>query len=159
MIKPGSWHNMRHSWEHHSMHHGHDDAHGKDGGHSLKLNEAPSHSEGKAMLTSNEPEPKAESGHDEIPAHGEDVHGAPHGGEEAHGHGEAHGHDGAHGHEEAHTLKNFYMGIHFPGLLEIGTFLGFLGLFLYVTFSFLAKASLNPKNDPYFQESNHHQVL
>jgi hypothetical protein len=50
------------------------------------------------------------------------------------------------------------MGIHFPGLLELGTMLGFLGLFLFVTFSFLEKATLTPKNDPYLEESKHHHV-
>jgi len=43
------------------------------------------------------------------------------------------------------------------GLLEIGTFLGYLGLFSWVVATTLAKASLVPKNHPYLEESiNHH---
>lgn len=78
-----------------------------------------------------------------------------------HGHTTA-GHDGDHGHGEEHGEHAhghpFVMGIHFPGLLELGTMLGFLGLFLFVTFSFLSQASLMPKNDPYVDESKHHHV-
>lgn len=54
--------------------------------------------------------------------------------------------------------KQFIMGIHFPGILELGTFLGFLGGFLFITFTFLSKASLKPLNDPYMGESEHHEV-
>ena len=63
----------------------------------------------------------------------------------------AHGHGGGHG-----ELPNFMLGFHFPGLLEVGTFLGFLGLFLYFVFSRMAKASLLPVNDPYLPESLHY---
>ncbi|MDB4582466.1 quinol:cytochrome C oxidoreductase [Draconibacterium sp.] len=42
------------------------------------------------------------------------------------------------------------------GLLEIGTFLGYLGLFSLVVSTSLAKANLVPKNHPYLQESIHH---
>ena len=42
------------------------------------------------------------------------------------------------------------------GLLEIGTFLGYVGLFSLVVSNYLAKASLVPKNHPYLQESIHH---
>jgi len=42
------------------------------------------------------------------------------------------------------------------GLLEIGTFLGYAGLFSLVVSTYLAKASLVPKNHPYLQESIHH---
>lgn len=43
------------------------------------------------------------------------------------------------------------------GLLEIGTFLGYLGLFSLVVSTYLAKASLVPKNHPYLEESvSHH---
>lgn len=42
------------------------------------------------------------------------------------------------------------------GLLEIGTFLGYLGLFSWVVSTWLAKASLVPKNHPYLEESVHH---
>ncbi len=64
----------------------------------------------------------------------------------------AHGHGGDH----AAEVSNFMMGFHFPGLLEVGTFLGFLGLFLYFVFSRMAKASLLPVNDPYLPESLHY---
>ena len=42
------------------------------------------------------------------------------------------------------------------GLLEIGTFLGFAGLFSRVVAHALTKASLVPKNHPYLQESIQH---
>ena len=43
------------------------------------------------------------------------------------------------------------------GLLEIGTFLGFAGLFALVVTNTLAKASLVPRNHPYLEESVYHQ--
>ena len=42
------------------------------------------------------------------------------------------------------------------GLLEIGTFLGYVGLFSWVVGTALTKASLVPKNHPYLEESLHH---
>lgn len=42
------------------------------------------------------------------------------------------------------------------GLLEIGTFLGYVGLFSLVVATTLAKANLVPKNHPYLEESIHH---
>jgi Ni/Fe-hydrogenase subunit HybB-like protein len=42
------------------------------------------------------------------------------------------------------------------GLLEIGTFLGYLGLFAWVVSTWLAKASLVPRKHPYLEESLHH---
>ncbi|MCB0587267.1 MAG: hypothetical protein KDD06_18350, partial [Phaeodactylibacter sp.] len=68
-------------------------------------------------------------------------------------------HAGEHGHEavEAAGLP-FAMGFTIPGLLELGTMLGFLALFAYVVFDRLTKASLIPKNDPYLAESLHHHV-
>lgn len=42
------------------------------------------------------------------------------------------------------------------GLLEIGTFLGYAGLFSLIVSAALAKANLVPKNHPYLQESIHH---
>ncbi len=41
------------------------------------------------------------------------------------------------------------------GILEIGTFIGFLGLFLFVVFRSLAKAPLVVKNHPFLDESKH----
>ncbi|WP_372775721.1 hypothetical protein [Mangrovibacterium sp.] len=42
------------------------------------------------------------------------------------------------------------------GLLEIGSWLGYAGLFTLVVLTYLSKASLIPKNHPYLQESIHH---
>lgn len=42
------------------------------------------------------------------------------------------------------------------GITEIGLFLGFLGLFVFVVLSSLAKAPLLVKNHPYLEESLHH---
>lgn len=42
------------------------------------------------------------------------------------------------------------------GLLEIGTFVGYLGLFALVTATALSKANLVPKNHPYLEESIQH---
>lgn len=42
------------------------------------------------------------------------------------------------------------------GLLEIGTFVGFAGLFAYIVAYYLSKASLVPRNHPYLEESLHH---
>lgn len=66
-----------------------------------------------------------------------------------------HGHEVAHGAEHA---SSFVSGFTLPGLLEIGTFLGFTAFFLFVMFSGLTRAALTPKNDPYLQESLHHHV-
>lgn len=43
------------------------------------------------------------------------------------------------------------------GLIEIGTFLGFAGLFALVVATTLSKANLVPKNHPYLEESLYHQ--
>ncbi len=58
----------------------------------------------------------------------------------------------------SHGPLPFAAGFTIPGLLEIGTFLGFLALFVFVFFNQLTKASLNPQSDPYFGESVHHHV-
>lgn len=62
-------------------------------------------------------------------------------------------------HNAGHHASNYVAGFTLPGFLEIGTFIGFLGLFLYFVFSKLEKASLVPKNDPYLEESLHHHVV
>lgn len=49
-------------------------------------------------------------------------------------------------------------GFTLPGFPEIGTFIGFLGLFFYYTFSRLEKVSLLPRRDPYLMESISHHV-
>lgn len=76
-------------------------------------------------------------------------------------------HSGEHGAEHAadphaahgaEHVSAFVDGFTMPGLLELGTFLGFLGLFLFVGLYSLSKAPLVPKNDPYLEESLHHHV-
>ncbi len=49
-------------------------------------------------------------------------------------------------------------GFTFPGFLEFGTFIGFLGLFFYFVFNRLEKASLVPARDPYLMESMSHHT-
>jgi len=44
------------------------------------------------------------------------------------------------------------------GIIEIGTALGFAGLFSFLMLSQLAKKSLVPQNHPFLQESLHHQI-
>jgi len=49
-------------------------------------------------------------------------------------------------------------GFTIPGFPEIGTFIGFLGVFFYFVFGRMAKASLVPSRDPYLLESVTHHV-
>lgn len=60
--------------------------------------------------------------------------------------------------EAAHHTSSFTAGFTIPGLLEIGTFLGFLAFFIFFVFKQMEKAPLLPKNDPYLAESLHHHV-
>lgn len=83
-------------------------------------------------------------------------HGSDHSETASHA-GDHHGAHEAIGHAE--HASSFVEGFTLPGLLEIGTFLGFLGFFLYVVFWALSKASLTPENDPYIEESRHHHVV
>lgn len=71
-----------------------------------------------------------------------------------------HASDAGHGPVEdaAHAASHFVAGFTLPGLLEIGTLLGFLALFMYVVFDRMEKAALQPKHDPYLEESLHHHV-
>lgn len=73
--------------------------------------------------------------------------------------GGGHGHELT-GHAEAggHAASSFVDGFTIPGLIELGVFLGFLGLFLYFVFNRLASASTMPSKDPYYDESLHHEV-
>jgi hypothetical protein len=65
----------------------------------------------------------------------------------------------AHGAEAAgHAGHSFTAGFCLPGFLEIGTLIGFTGLFLYAFFYNLTKANLVPTRDPYLMESVHHHV-
>jgi hypothetical protein len=51
------------------------------------------------------------------------------------------------------------MGVTPPfGLYEIGILLGFVGLFLYVVLTSLAKVPVSVKNHPYLEESIHHHL-
>jgi hypothetical protein len=43
----------------------------------------------------------------------------------------------------------------FIGMPEIGSLMFFLGLFIFVVFTALTKAPLEPKNNPYMEESKH----
>lgn len=61
--------------------------------------------------------------------------------------------------EEAEHSVGLIMGQNLPGLLEIGTFLGFGALFVYIFFAQLEKTSLFPKGDPFIDESLHHHVI
>ena len=79
-----------------------------------------------------------------------------------------HEHMAAHGKEvvngaaehDIHELvaSSFEVGYTIPGLLELGTMIGFLGLFFFVTLTALSKAPLIAKNDPYLDESLHHHT-
>lgn len=60
------------------------------------------------------------------------------------------------GHDAGHA--GFTAGFSIPGFLEIGTMIGFLGLFLYFSFVSLSRAGLVPKNSPYLAESVHHHT-
>jgi len=70
-----------------------------------------------------------------------------------HAHGVA---DAAHG-GDGHG-SGALAGFDYPGLIELGTMIGFLSLFLYVFFNNLAKAPLVAENDPYIMESVTHHI-
>ncbi len=57
-----------------------------------------------------------------------------------------------------HAVVGFVPGFTLPGLLELGTFTGFLGLFGYFVFKKLTEAPLEPAHDPYLEESLHHHA-
>ncbi len=44
------------------------------------------------------------------------------------------------------------------GIIELGTFIGFIGIFAYLMLNSLSKAPLVPKNHPYLEESLHHDI-
>ena len=60
--------------------------------------------------------------------------------------------------DHAHGIENHVHLFPYPNLPEIGVMIGFLSLFLYVTFVSLSKANLIPENDPYIEESIHHHA-
>ncbi len=142
--------------------HGHDHKDGKTHNHDHD------HGDGKAHNHDHgDGHHHAGDGHDH---EGKDAHGHDHGAHDAHGkdkgHDHGHGEHAAHGHDDGHHggghgdhgAGGFEMGYHLPGFIEIGMFLGFLGLFLYVVFTALSRASLIPVNDTYHDESTHHHV-
>ena len=59
---------------------------------------------------------------------------------------------------EHHGASTFLAGFTIPGLIEIGTFVGFLSLFWLVTLGALGRLNLVPLKDPYLEESLHHHV-
>jgi hypothetical protein len=61
-------------------------------------------------------------------------------------------------HGDGREILPYKAGFTFPGLLEVGIFLGFLGGFLFFVLYSLSKAPLEPKRDPYFEESLHHHT-
>jgi len=94
-------------------------------------------------------------GHDHGHAH-DKISEAGHSASE-HGHDAAHA-AGEHAAEAGHHAAEFLTGFHIPGFLELGTMIGFLGLFLFFVFNRLNSASLEPVNDPFLEESVHHHT-
>lgn len=136
MIKPGARINLEHA-----MHAEHGGDHGEE---HATMDTAAAHGDDHA----------ADHGTDH--AHDDAAHAAGHDDHAAAGHGDDH----AAGHDEGHgpVVKSFKAGYTIPGLLEIGIFLGFLGGFLFFVLNSLSKAPLEPKKDPYFEESLHHHT-
>jgi len=75
-------------------------------------------------------------------------HGAAHGAEAA-----SHGAAAAHGAAAHHDLL-----IGSIGWMEVGTTIGFIGLFAYITQHYLSKSPLIVKNHPMMEESLHHAI-
>jgi hypothetical protein len=73
-------------------------------------------------------------------------------------HGEEGGHGDAHGEKGGGEPSGFRMGFTIPGLEEIGTLVGFISLFMFFFFRQLERVSLIPKNDPFLEESLHHET-
>jgi len=49
------------------------------------------------------------------------------------------------------------VGKSYFGIIEIGSFLGFAGLFAFITAQGLSRANIIPVNHPYLEESLHHE--
>lgn len=178
MIKPATY---RTSIELSEAHQGGHDNHGEDT-HGSILGEDDGQTAHFIAYRADEQEGD-QAGHGEDQSHGDDHNEEAHHGDTDHSaagagdHGEAH-HDAGHGDDHAATAAHgddhhdaghgghafperyvaFKMGWMFPGFLEIGTFLGFLGGFLFFALSRLEKAGLEPVNDPYLDESKHHHT-
>ena len=73
-----------------------------------------------------------------------------------HGHGDAGHGDLLHGAVE--SAQHVVGGFAAPGFLELGTFIGFLGFFLLFSYHAMRRANLEPRRDPYYEESLHHHV-
>ncbi|WP_081909492.1 hypothetical protein [Aureispira sp. CCB-QB1] len=172
MIKPGVWYNYEHA-QHlsHAGHGDHGDTHSEN---TYHINEAPKavlttyqddqhgHDHGNDHSNGDDVNTNAEHNHDtHTDNHNHDDHAttdAGHDHDDNHGHAAAGHDDHAHGDHAHHAEPQFLLGVHFPGALEIGTMLGFLGLFLFVTFTALSRAPLYPPNDPYILESEHYDT-
>lgn len=93
----------------------------------------------------------AEEAHHET-AHEETVHSDSHAATDEHhaedAHADAHG---GHGEEAPKTHAQL-------GLVELLFFIGFLGLFLFMTFTGLDGEELETKEDPFLEESLHHHI-
>lgn len=176
MIKPGARLTLIEMEMHHGGHHGddhsdaahlgaHDDHHGEDHHAGDHHGNDHSHAAELGSGTHDDVEPTV-SGYEvntnEQTDEGNDyTYGDGHGTEES-GHQGGHATDGeSHldvvGDGEGHGLA-YLNGYTLPGLLEIGTFFGFLGGFLFFVLNSLSKAPLEPKRDPYFEESLHHHT-
>ena len=59
----------------------------------------------------------------------------------------------------AEHAADYVQGFTIKGILEVRTFIGFLGLFVFVALTVLSKSALVPKNDTYLEESLHHHVI
>jgi len=66
-----------------------------------------------------------------------------------------HAHDAAHGAGHAGPDLTGFM---LPSFVDFGVFLGFLGLFLFTTFTYISRANLQSRNDALMMESVHHHV-
>jgi len=89
----------------------------------------------------------------EVAGHGHHSEGADH----SHG---AHDHAVEHGAEAGHHGSEavMEMGFSIPGLLEVGTFIGFLALFLFFILQSFSRVPMTGENDPYIEESIHHHT-
>lgn len=73
-------------------------------------------------------------------------------------------HAEAHDTHEEETPKYFQYnpdvtaGFGIPSFFELGTFLGFLAIFIFFVLRQLERAALVPKNDPYLEETLHHHA-
>lgn len=67
-------------------------------------------------------------------------------------------HGNTHAQDAGHHASAFVSGFTIPGLLELGTFIGFLALFIFFVLKQFGKAAPLPKRDPFLAESLHHHV-